>query len=76
MNKKVGLMMNSTPIPYQTRAVLLQLEPCTDLNWEDTLMHVFDSENIEVREEIDRQILKPKDIQWNRITKCTYNDDE
>lgn len=61
-------MMNSTVIPYQTRAMLSQLEPSTDLNWEDTLLHVFDSENIEVREEIDRQILKPKDIQWNRVT--------
>ena len=61
-------MMNSTVIPYQTRAMLSQLEPSTDLNWKGTLSHVFDSENIEVREEIDRQILKPKDIQWNRVT--------
>lgn len=61
-------MMNSTVIPYQTRATLLQLEPSTDLNWEGILLDVFDNENIEVREEIDRQILKPKDIQWNRVT--------
>ncbi|MEG0487731.1 MAG: hypothetical protein RR575_07325 [Acinetobacter sp.] len=61
-------MMNSAVIPYQTRAMLSQLEPSTDLNWEGTLLHVFDTENIEVREEIDRQILKPKDIQWNRVT--------
>jgi len=60
--------MNTTIIPYQIRARLLQLEPSTDLNWEHTLFDVFDDANIEVREEIDRQILKPKEIQWNRIT--------
>ncbi len=59
--------MNTTMIPYQIRATLLQLEPSTDLNWKEIVSHIFDEENIEIREEIDRQILKPKDIQWNRI---------
>ncbi|MDR0236148.1 hypothetical protein [Acinetobacter sp.] len=54
-------------IPYQIRATLLQLEPSTDLNWEKVLYDIFDDANIEVREEIDRQILKPKEIQWNRV---------
>ncbi|CAM9376038.1 hypothetical protein ACBE110449_19890 [Acinetobacter bereziniae] len=53
-------------IPYQIRATLLQLEPSTDLNWAKVLYEIFDEANIEVREEIDRQILKPKEIQWNR----------
>ena len=61
-------MMNSTMIPYQIRATLLQLEPSTDLNWEEVLLQIFETENIAVKEEIDRQILKPKDIQWNRVT--------
>lgn len=59
--------MNITMIPYQIRATLLQLEPSTDLNWEKVLYDIFDDANIEVREEIDRQILKPKEIQWNRV---------
>jgi hypothetical protein len=59
--------MNITMIPYQIRATLLQLEPSTDLNWEKVLYDIFDDANIEVREEIDRQILKPKEIQWNRF---------
>lgn len=59
-------MMNITMIPYQIRATLLQLEPSTDLNWAKVLYEIFDEANIEVREEIDRQILKPKEIQWNR----------
>ena len=58
--------MNSTIIPYQIRAKLLQLEPSTDLYWEETLVSVFDEANIEVREEINQQILRPKEIQWNR----------
>lgn len=58
--------MNITMIPYQIRATLLQLEPSTDLNWERVLYQIFDEANMEVREEIDRQILKPKEIQWNR----------
>ncbi|MFW1941936.1 hypothetical protein ACG93R_00255 [Acinetobacter guillouiae] len=58
--------MNTTIIPYQTRATLLQLEPSTDLNWEQVLCDVFDEANIEVREEIERQILRPKEIQWNK----------
>lgn len=55
-------------IPYQTRATLLQMEPSLDVNWEGLLAQVFEESDIEVREEIDRQILKPKDIQWNRVT--------
>ncbi|WP_315077730.1 hypothetical protein [Acinetobacter guillouiae] len=58
--------MNTTIIPYQTRATLLQLEPSTDLNWEQVLCDVFDEANIEVREEIERQILRPKEIRWNK----------
>lgn len=54
-------------IPYQTRASLLQMEPSLDVNWEGFLSQIFEESNIEVREEIDRQILKPKDIQWNRV---------
>ena len=54
-------------IPYQTRASLLQMEPSLDVNWEGSLSQIFEESNIEVREEIDRQILKPKDIQWNRV---------
>ena len=54
-------------IPYQTRASLLQMEPSLDVNWEGFLSQIFEASNIEVREEIDRQILKPKDIQWNRV---------
>lgn len=54
-------------IPYQTRATLLQMEPSLDLDWEGLLLQVFGESNIEVCEEIDRQILKPKDIQWNRV---------
>ncbi|MBP2543611.1 hypothetical protein [Acinetobacter guillouiae] len=44
----------------------MQLEPSTDLNWEQVLCDVFDEANIEVREEIERQILRPKEIQWNK----------
>lgn len=55
-------------IPYQIRATLLQMEPSLDLNWEALLSQVFAESDVEVCEEIDRQILKPKDIQWNRVT--------
>lgn len=55
-------------IPYQIRATLLQMEPSLDLNWEGLLSQVFAEADVEVCEEIDRQILKPKDIQWNRVT--------
>lgn len=54
-------------IPYQIRATLLQMEPSLDVNWEGLLSQVFEDADIDVREEIDRQILKPKDIQWNRV---------
>ena len=59
--------MNNAMIPYQTRATLLQMEPSTDLNWQEVVSEILEQEDIEVREEIDRQILKPKEIQWNRI---------
>lgn len=55
-------------IPYQIRASLLQMEPSLDANWEDLLTRVFEYADIDVREEIDRQILKPKEILWNRVT--------
>lgn len=54
-------------IPYQIRATLLQMEPSLDAHWEGLLSKIFDEADIEVREEIDRQILKPKEIQWNRV---------
>ena len=55
-------------IPYQIRATLLQMEPSLDANWEELLANIFEGADIDVREEIDRQILKPKEIQWNRVT--------
>ena len=55
-------------IPYQIRATLLQMEPSLDANWEQLLTNVFEGADIDVREEIDRQILKPKEINWNRVT--------
>lgn len=54
-------------IPYQIRATLLQMEPSLDAHWEGLLSKIFDEADIEVREEVDRQILKPKEIQWNRV---------
>ena len=60
--------MNTVMIPYQIRATLLQLEPSTDLNWKEIVSEILEHEEIDVREEIDRQILKPKEIQWNRVT--------
>ena len=50
-------------IPYQIRASLLQMEPSLDANWQGLLSKIFDDADIDVREEIDRQILKPKEIQ-------------
>lgn len=55
-------------IPYQIRATLLQMEPSLDANWEELLANIFEGADIDVREEIDRKILKPKEIQWNRVT--------
>ena len=55
-------------IPYQIRATLLQMEPSLDANWEELLANIFEGADIDAREEIDRQILKPKEIQWNRVT--------
>ncbi|SEL87873.1 hypothetical protein [Acinetobacter sp. DSM 11652] len=54
-------------IQYQTRAALLQMEPSLDLNWQRLLERIFQHSDSDVREEIDRQILKPKDIFWNRV---------
>ena len=59
--------MNTVMIPYQIRATLLQLEPSTDLNWKEIVSEILEHEEIDVREEIDRQILKPKEIQSNKI---------
>ena len=53
--------MNTATIPYKIRAILLQLEPSTDLNWKEIVSEILEHEEIDVREEIDRQILKPKE---------------
>lgn len=54
-------------IPYQTRAALLQMEPSLDMHWHRLLHYVMQHSDSEVCEEIDRQILKPKDIVWDRV---------
>ena len=55
-------------IPYHIRARLLQMEPSLDLNWQSLLSEVFAESDLDICEEIDRQILKPKEIYWNRVS--------
>jgi hypothetical protein len=59
--------MQSNTIPYQIRAKLLQLEPSLDSDWQESLQQVFADADLTLCEDIDRQILKPKEIHWNRI---------
>ena len=60
--------MQNSSIPYQIRATLLQLEPSLDVDWEARLHKILDESDMALREEIDHQILKSKEIYWNRIT--------
>lgn len=54
-------------IPYQIRASLLQMEPSLDLNWQELLQQIFAQCETNIQEEINLQILIPKEIIWNRV---------
>lgn len=60
--------MQNSSIPYQIRAALLQLEPSLDVDWNERLTAIFNDVDMALREEIDSQILKPKEIVWNRVS--------
>lgn len=60
--------MQNSSIPYQIRAALLQLEPSLDVDWEARLTKILEESDMALREEIDHQILKSKEIYWNRMT--------
>lgn len=59
--------MQSNAIPYEIRAKLLQLEPSLDTDWHLTLIEVLQEADPQLCEDIDHQILKPKEIHWNRL---------
>ena len=58
--------MQAASIPYQIRSTLLQLEPSLDADWEDRLAQIFNDVEPALLEEVDRHLLKPKDIIWHR----------
>lgn len=59
--------MQENAIPYQIRAKLLQLEPSLDLDWHISLLEILQDADPQLSDDIDEQILKPKEIHWNRI---------
>ncbi|WP_228720309.1 hypothetical protein [Acinetobacter portensis] len=59
--------MQANAIPYQIRAKLLQLEPSLDVDWHLALLEVLQDADLQLCDDIDNQILKPKEIYWNRV---------
>jgi hypothetical protein len=57
--------MHNAAIPYHLRARLLQLEPSLDLAWEQELKQVFAQISLDVKQSIDHQILRGKQIKWD-----------
>lgn len=59
--------MQPNAIPYQIRAKLLQLEPCLEADWHLSIIDALQNADAQLCEDIDYQILKPKEIHWNRL---------
>lgn len=59
--------MQENAIPYQIRARLLQLEPSLDSDWHLVILDVIQNADLQLCDDIDNQILKPKEIHWNRL---------
>lgn len=55
-------------IPYLLRSELTQIDPMLDINWEYRLESIFSNLDDDIKAEIDKQILKPKQITWHRIS--------
>ncbi|MCH4248229.1 MAG: hypothetical protein LKF82_10455 [Acinetobacter populi] len=55
-------------IPYLLRSELIQIDPLLDIDWQMQLENIFASLDMDVKIEIDKQILRPKQIIWHRIS--------
>ena len=60
--------MAMTYIPYLLRSELIQIDPMLDIDWESRLVSIFNNLDEDIKIEIDKQILKSKQIIWHRIS--------
>lgn len=52
-------------IPYNLRLLITQVDPRLDYKWEDNLVEIFSKLSDEDKDNIDKQILRNKQINWN-----------
>lgn len=57
-----------TYIPYLLRSEMIQIDPMLDMDWENRLVKIFSKLDEDLKIEIEKQILRPKQIVWNRIS--------
>ncbi len=55
-------------IPYLLRSELIQIDPLLDINWQNQLAAIFSELDMDLKIEIEKQILRPKQITWHRIS--------
>lgn len=55
-------------IPYNLRLLITQVDPRLDYKWEENLGEIFSNLNDEEKDNIDKQILRNKQIAWNPET--------
>lgn len=53
-------------IPYQLRTLITQIDPRLDFEWENTLQNIFSKISAQDQDNIEKQILRPKNIQWDK----------
>lgn len=52
-------------IPYNLRLLITQVDPRLDYKWEENLAEIFSKLGDEEKDNIDKQILRNKQINWN-----------
>lgn len=52
-------------IPYNLRLLITQVDPRLDYKWEENLAEIFSKLSDEDKDNIDKQILRNKQINWN-----------
>ena len=68
MDNNAAISRQSEYIPYDIRASAMQVEPQLDIYWQEYLTDLFRNIPEQYKENIDKQVLRSKDITWNKKT--------
>ena len=66
MDNNAAISHQSEYIPYDLRASALQVDPQLDIYWQEYLADLFRNIPEQYKENIDKQVLRNKNITWNK----------